>query len=416
MKEITIEKINKKLYYEKLNNGLQVYLLPNKKVKGYYVSFMTKYGSINTSFSSNNKDINVPNGIAHFLEHKVFEQEDGIDPFTFFSKSGSDCNAYTGYDQTCYLFSGSSNIKKNINYLLDYVQKPCFTDKNVEKEKGIIEQELLMYEDMYENLVNEKLMSNIFNKSNYKYPIGGKVEDIMSITKEMLYDCYNTFYNPNNMYIIATGNFNYKELLNTIKDNQSKKTFKEVSYSIKEDKEEDKVVKEYEKLSVGISTPIINIGIKIPAINKDYKYRLYMHILVSCLFGKTTDFQEEIKDEKLIDSPLYSDMLETYSHNVIVLDTRSTKYNELISKVKLYLNNINIDEKTFNRIKKVKLLKYIDSFDSITKTNTEIIDNIIYEGKYINGVFNIIKSLNYKEFKELVENIDFSNISSFVID
>lgn len=416
MKEITIEKINKKLYYEKLNNGLQVYLLPNKKVKGYYVSFMTKYGSIHTSFNSNNKDINVPNGIAHFLEHKVFEQEDGIDPFTFFSNSGSDCNAYTSYDQTCYLFSGSSNIIKNINYLLDYVQKPCFTDKNVEKEKGIIEQELLMYEDMYENLVNEKLMSNIFNKSNYKYPIGGKVEDIMSITKEMLYDCYNTFYNPNNMYVIATGNFNYKELLNTIKDNQSKKTFKEVSYSIKEDKEEDKVVKEYEKLSVGISTPIINIGIKIPVINKDYKYRLYMHILVSCLFGKTTDFQEEIKDEKLIDSPLYSDMLETYSHNVIVLDTKSTKYNELISKVKQYLKKIDIDEKTFNRIKKVKLLKYIDSFDSITKTNTEIIDNIIYEGKYINDVFNIIKSLSYKEFKELVDNIDFSNISSFVID
>lgn len=416
MKDIIIEKVNKKIYYEKLNNGLQVYLLPNIKVKGYHVSFMTKYGSIHTSFNYNNKDIDVPNGIAHFLEHKVFEQEDGIDPFTFFSKSGSDCNAYTSYDQTCYLFSGSSNIKKNMNYLLDYVQKPCFTDKNVEKEKGIIEQELLMYEDMYENLVNEKLMGNIFNKSNYKYSVGGKVEDIMTITKEMLYDCYNTFYNPNNMYVIATGNFNYKELLNTIKDNQSKKTFKEVSYSIKEEKEEDKVGKEYEKLSVGISAPIINIGIKLPVIKKDIKYRLYMHILVSCLFGKTTDFQEEIKDKKLIDSPLYSDILETYSHNVIILDARSTKYNELINKVKEYLSDINIDEKTFNMIKKVKILKYIDSFDSTTKINSEIIDNILYEDKYINDMFSIIKSLNYKDFMNIIKNTDFSNVSSFVID
>ena len=138
----SLVKMDLDMYYEKLDNGLEVYIVPKDNVNSVYATFSTKFGSINSCFIpyDRTKLTEFPLGIAHFLEHKMFEQKNGIDPFTFYSERGSDANANTSNYKTTYLFSGTGFLNENLNYLLDYVQSPYFTDENVDKEKGIIEQ------------------------------------------------------------------------------------------------------------------------------------------------------------------------------------------------------------------------------------------------------------------------------------
>lgn len=415
MKKIEIINTDELIYYEKLENGLEVYMLPNNNIKKYAISFFTKFGSIHTSFKSNNNKYTVPNGIAHFLEHKVFEQKNGIDPFTFFSKSGTDCNAYTAYNYTNYILDGTTNLNKNINYLLDYVQSPNFTNENVEKEKGIIKQELLSYKDYYEYLSFDNLMSNIFINSNYKYTVGGEVEDIEKITKNMLYDCYNAFYNPNNMIIVITGNFNKDKIIEIIKNNQMNKVFNNYKYEIQSIDEPDKVLKEFDKLTIGVSIPILNIGIKIKK-EDNIKDKLYLLIIVDYLFGKTSKFVEKLIEDNIIEGRLKSNIVDADTHDVILLECKSYKYEETIKRVKSLLNNFEIDNVFFERRKKVSICKYIECFEYINKINFEIVDYLIEYGKYPYDYYEIIKSLDYKELCDIKNRLCFDNMSSYVID
>ena len=184
MQKKTLLNLNLELYEDKLSNGLEIYVVP-KNVNGIYATFSTKFGSIHNTFVPIGEEelITVPNGIAHFLEHKVFEQEDETDPFTFFSERGADANANTSQIKTTYLFSGTTFFKENLNYLFDYVQSPYFTDENVEKEKGIIEQEILMYQDDPFSRIYEQSLFNSFVKISHRLPIAGTIETIRKITK-----------------------------------------------------------------------------------------------------------------------------------------------------------------------------------------------------------------------------------------
>ena len=192
MKKSKLEKIDLELYEETLDNGLNVYVVPKENVNGIYATFSTKFGSIEREFIpiGSKKMIKVPLGVAHFLEHKMFEQKDEVDPFTFYSERGCDANANTSNYKTTYLFSGANSFADNINYLLDYVQDPYFTDENVEKEKGIIEQEIKMYEDDPFFKMYNGIIYNSFINHPIKYPIAGTIKDVNSITKEDLYNCY----------------------------------------------------------------------------------------------------------------------------------------------------------------------------------------------------------------------------------
>ena len=227
MKKTKLKQFDLDLYSETLDNGLLINVIPKENINNIYVTFSTKYGSIHDEFIpiDGTDYYKVPMGVAHFLEHKVFEQEDGIDPFTIFSSNGADSNANTSNYKTTYLFSGPSNFEENLCFLLDFVQQPYFTDKNVEKEKGIIEQELKMLNDKPYWKLYESTLSNAFINHPIKYPVGGTVETIWKITKEDLYRCYNSFYNPANMFITISGNVSPKDTINIIKNNQSKKKF-----------------------------------------------------------------------------------------------------------------------------------------------------------------------------------------------
>ncbi len=284
MKQMKMSNLDLDLFYEKLENGLEVYMIPKKNCNNTYVTYSTKYGSRDYEFVplGNKKKKKVPLGVAHFLEHKMFEQEDGTDPFAFFSERGADANANTNYTKTTYLFSGTQFLEENLRYLLEYVEAPFFTDDNVEKEKGIIEQEIMMYEDNPYNKAYEGLLYNIFIEDAIKYPIIGTIESVRSITKQDLYECYHTFYHPSNMFVVITGKVEPYEAIKVIQEVESKRALTDAKpVEKKKIKEPVEVEKEYEKRKMTVTIPKLSIGYKIPlAPFKNLSRRKILHYLM----------------------------------------------------------------------------------------------------------------------------------------
>lgn len=420
MKKNKINFYNEEVYYEKIDNGLEVYIVPNNSVNDVFVTFTTRYGGCNYPFYINNKYMEVPNGIAHFLEHKMFEQKNGMDPFTFYNKSGTYCNAFTNYFNTSYLFAGGDSFDENLNYLLDYVQEPYFTDESVEKEKGIIEQELKMYDDMPDNIIYERTIYNLFNNHPIKYPVGGTVSDIMKITKEELYNCYKTFYNPKNMFIIITGNVDAKHTIDLIKENQKTKSFEEINIKLKEIKEDDRVSLEKEIIKHNVATPYISYGVKIPVksfskIDKK-KRNLYLSSIFNILFDETSIFYERMKEEDLLDTPIDIDTLDTDEHKVFMFTFKSNNYEKVINEIDNVLKNIDISKEDLERKKKVNISNLLYTFDDISRTNKLLLnDKIMYDDIHTN-IYDILKSMNKEEMDEIISKLDISNKSILIIE
>ena len=202
MKEIKLIGLDQNVLYEKLENGLEVYFIPYKNKTNYTMHYITKFGSRNTTFKpiNTNEMITVPDGIAHFLEHKMFEQEDGVDPFSFAAKTGTASNASTNFKITRYFFEGNNGFEENLDYLLTFVNSPYFTDESVEKEKGIIAEEIKQYDDEVEWFLDEELRKAVFKDDPVRLDIAGTVESISKITKELLYQTYETYYQPSNKW------------------------------------------------------------------------------------------------------------------------------------------------------------------------------------------------------------------------
>ena len=420
MKKIKLNGMEEEVFYEKLSNGLDVYLYSKEGVANNYVTFTTKFGSINNEFvpALENKMIKVPHGVAHFLEHKVFVQEKGPQPEEFFARSGAICNAYTTFKNTTYLFSGPTKLKENICFLLDYVQSPYFTEENVESEKGIITQEIHMCDDNPTDVMYEYIRKNSFHNNPFRDSIIGTVDDINKIDEKILFSCYNTFYHPSNMFLVVTGNFNPEEILNSIIENQSNKNFEKIeNIKIKEYKESDEVVKEKEIIKINTPIPKVSYNIKIPLHNIDMdirKYNLYLFIIFSCLFDDTSLFDEEAKKENLITNSIYLNLLNCDTHLLISLINETIHYDKLIEKIKETLNNIEIPESDIERKKKVLISNELFSFENIEVINEMIVDNIIFDNKIERDMINLIKSINKVEMDQIIDNLSLEN-SSIVI-
>lgn len=415
------DKLDINLYSEVLPNGLEVYIVPVNKNNNIYVTFSTKFGSRMCEFEVDGKMTKVPLGIAHFLEHKAFEQEDGTDPFSFFSERGANANANTTYDKTTYLFSGTTFFEENMNYLLDYVQKPYFTEENTEKEKGIIIQEYEMYQDKPFTRLCEGLLKNTFINDAIKYPIIGTSKSINSITKEELYNCYNTFYHPSNMFVVVTGNVNPEEVMKIIKENQSKKTFKPNSeIKLKKVKEPDKVAKNFEeiKMDITISKVLIGYKLNISKLRKMYneKYMNYITLLFDIMFGCTSKINEELENEKIIYGDIMLDYVEAGDYCLFMVGSETDKKDEFIKRVTDLMQNIVITEEELERKKKVLIGSRVALSDDIFSINDKIMSNIIKYGYPICNAYEIIKSLNIDEMNKMIKELSFENKSIFVIN
>lgn len=410
----SLVKMDLDMYYEKLDNGLEVYVVPKDNVNSIYVTFSTKFGSIHNEFIPYDRMrmTKFPLGIAHFLEHKLFEQEDGKDPFTFYSDRGCDSNANTSNFKTTYLFSGTSHLDENLNYLLDFVQSPYFTDENVEKEKGIIEQEIRMYDDSPYYKLFDKVIFNAFKIHPIRYPIAGNISSVKSITKNDLYTCYHTFYNPANMFLVVTGNVDYKDVFSIVKENQANKEFKPYKeIELKEYDEPDEVLKSYDESYMEIEIPKVSIGYKIrnnTNIDIDKFYR-YVGMFFDIKFGAVSLFNEKIKNDDITRSDLDITTLHTDKHVLAIITAETDKVSILLEEIENEMQDLKIQESDFERKKKVKKSTVIYRSDNIYAINNKIMSNIINYDKVILDEHAHIDELKYREFSNIVKNLNLEN-------
>ena len=218
MQIIENNKIQEKVFIEKMKNGLTVMVFPRKNIQKKYIIWGTRFGSIDNNFIApgDNEPTKVPDGIAHYLEHKLFEQENGKNSLDVLSSLGVDANAYTSNSMTAYLYECSDNFYEALDEFMNYVQNPYFTDENVEKERGIIGQEIMMYNDYPDWRLYMNAIKCMYSKNPIRIDVAGTKETIAEINKEKLYKIYNTFYRLDNMVLIVCGDFKVEEILQEI--------------------------------------------------------------------------------------------------------------------------------------------------------------------------------------------------------
>lgn len=306
MRREKYEQLNEEIFTETLENGLKVILHPKPDFHKTYALFGTDFGSIDQHFVPLGKEevSHMPDGIAHFLEHKMFEKEDG-DVFHTFSKYGASANAFTSFTKTAYLFSSTSSVKENLETLLNFVQKPYFTEETVNKEKGIIGQEIQMYDDHPDWRLLFGLLENLFPNHPVHIDIAGTVDSINGITADMLYENYHTFYHPSNMQLFITGQIDPVETLEWIQENQKQKSFAPAEKITREFPEVLGEVVEENSVEMDINKPKVALGIrgteKHPEGKEALKFVLSMEMLLHCLFGETSTNYLTLYDEELID-------------------------------------------------------------------------------------------------------------------
>ena len=412
MEKINLEGLDQVVYRELLDNGLQIFLVPYTNKKNYFITYATRYGSDVLEYSNNDKVSIPPLGIAHFLEHKMFEQEDGVDPFTYFSKSGTDSNASTSFDSTQYICYGTNNFKDNLRYLLSFVNSPYYTEENVNKEKGIIAEEIKMYEDMPDFKLEMKLREAIYKNSARRIDIAGTVEEINKITKEDLYSCYNSFYVPNNMFVLIAGNFDIDTAKRVIEDELSSKKEKKLPKII--EKEEPEMVNEKEvSFKETIEVPKVALGIKVPTKKlkmSDIELDLYLNMITTIMYGSSSEFRERVRNAKLL-SGIYTEWESIKDFKTFYLMASTTNPDKLLDEIKYELDNLIIKEDTFNRIKKVWIANEVKMIDNIDATVSNLYDDIIRYKDIIPNKVEMIRSMKLKTITDLVKKIDWKNIS-----
>lgn len=410
MKEIQINNFEEKLYYEKLPNGFETFLVPLKRKKNFFTIVGVKYGGRDINFNIEGEKHTVPTGIAHFLEHKMFEKEDN--PFSFYQKTGTDVNASTSYDFTRYYIIGNKQYKKNLTYLLKWLKDLNITKQQVEKEKGIILEEASMYKDNPDTVLLEKTNENIFINDPYNKKVIGTDEDIKSITKEEIELCYNTFYTPENMFLISVGNFNKNEAIEIIR--KEVKEYKENTKKVEKNygQEPNEVLKEEETLYMNIDIPRISQAYKIDKTKlkelniTSYELDVYLHMLIDISLGMTSDIRNKWLSENLFINSSYR-VIETETHYVIEFVAVSLKPDELKKELNKYLTNVKIDKSSFERQKKLWIAGEVKNINNIQSIGYSLIDDILDYGQFINNKTDIIKKLDYDTLIKIKDIIKF---------
>ena len=411
MKKIKLENTNEVLYYDKLDNGLEVYMLPNNNVNKFYLTLNTRFGSINTKFKYDNKEYDMPKGIAHYLEHLSFNMENGS-VFDHYSKIGSSINAFTTYDITSYNVTSNNRFKENLEYLLEYVYTPYFTKELFQSEKGVIEEEVKMYKDDPGMTIVNGTLNNVFVNDERKYLVGGTVKDVKSIKLEDVITCYNAYYNPKNMFLIITGNFNLNEAL-AITSEQMNKLNINNDFNVKDiyPKEPEKVNKKEEIIKMNVDKPKVSIGIKIPKNNfkslkiDNYLLKIYISSILDINFGNTSLLLEELQKGSIVDDLDYT-VIESNDY-FIVLILSSTYYPEYFKdKVIEKFNSLNIEDSDLKRVAKVNISNYILLFDSAVAVNNYIMDEVMDNNEVNTGFMNIMRNLNIDTCKKVLTKLN----------
>jgi len=373
MKIIESSKIKERAYIEKLENGMTIIIIPKQNTKKKYVIWGTHFGSIDNRFiiPQTEEEVFIPDGVAHFLEHKMFEQPNGTNSLDTLMSLGIDANAYTTNDHTAYLFECTDHFYEGLDELMDYVQHPYFTDENVEKEKGIIGQEINMYDDDPAWKLYMNIMDCLYKENPIKIDIAGSIESISKIDKDVLYKCYNTFYHPSNMTFVVCGDFVPEQILEEIK---KRIVPKENQGEIKRiyPQKENEINKKEKTAKMEVSTPIFMIGYKDIENDKEniIKKHIAIEILLNMIIGKSSNLYQELYNNGTIlaQPDLDYEFSDEYAHIIISGTSKNPKLiKQKIDEVVQKMKNEGLNDEHFNRIKKKIYGDYAVEYNSVAE-------------------------------------------------
>lgn len=408
--EIKHEKTAEKLYEYEHASGLKAYVLPKKGFTQKYSVFSTHYGSIDNNFviPGASQPINVPDGIAHFLEHKLFEQEDG-NAMDRFSELGANSNAYTTFNMTSYLFSCTDLFYECLKLLIDFVQNPYITEESVEKEKGIIAQEIRMYEDDPDWRAFFNFLRAVYVNHPVKIDIAGTTESIDSINREVLYTCYNTFYHPSNMVIFSAGDVDVDKAFKMIEDSIRTTSPKgEIRRLFPH--EDDSVNQHFIEEKLAVAMPIFNMGFKDIATQlspKDMVRRdTAIKIILQMIMGRSSELYNNLYQEGLINSGFSAEyeLDENYGYSVFGGESKNPMLAN--QKIVAYIDRIRqngLDSGSFERIKKAMYGKLVRQFNYV-----DTISN-----KFAAGYF---KGISMFDYFDIFDEIDIDYINNVFVE
>lgn len=409
IKEIKNELLDEKYYDISHPSGLKILVMPKPGYTSTYAIFATKYGSIDTMIQREDGSFyEIPEGTAHFLEHKLFESED-LDAFERFAVTGASANAYTSFDRTGYLFSCSANFKENLEILLDFVQNPYFTQATVEKEQGIIGQEIDMYKDVPDWEVMFNCLRNMYVNLPVRIDIAGTHDSIAQITADTLYDCYRNFYNLNNMVLAVAGNTTVEEVLE-VADSMLKPVDGKMAQR-KRIEEPREVIKDYAEEKLPVATPQFMLGFKEShdAPDRTAKEIIAEEILLDMLSGPSSDLYKRLFDAKLINSSFGFEYFTGFGYACALFAGESTNPKAVAEEIKKeikFRRENGFEPGVFERTQKKLYGRMIMGMNDVD----EIANNMVisyFEGDDIFTDFEIYKTVTYDDIIALLnENLD----------
>ena len=406
MNKTEYEQINETLYHEVLPNGLTVYLLPKNDYHKTYGLFSTNYGSIDNEFIpyGEKEKVKVPDGIAHFLEHKLFEKEDG-DVFQLFGKQGASANAFTSFTKTSYLFSTTDQVEKNLTTLIDFVQAPYFTEETVNKEKGIIGQEIQMYEDDPNWRMFFGILNNLYPTHPLHIDIAGTVESIDKITAQDLYTCYRTFYQPSNMVLFVVGKMEPEKLMKLIRENQEAKNFPPKQEIVRYFPENTKEIIKQSALEAAITRDKFVLGIKgldtLPQEGTELlRYKTAINLLFQMILGNTSRNYLAMYNQGIIDDSFGFEFsldrefhFADFSGDTDEPEKAAEKVKEIILG---FADDPEVSETNLDLLKKKMLGQYFQSLNSIEYIANQFTQSL-FGDRTLFDLPEIIDSLQMKD-------------------
>ncbi|MBR1883501.1 MAG: insulinase family protein [Clostridia bacterium] len=422
IKEEFSKELNERTYSTHLSNGLTVYICKKEKQSKKIGMFGTKYGSVHNDFIdiTTNERVKVPDGVAHYLEHKLFEQE-GANALDLFSKEGISSNAYTSFDHTVYYFETADKFDLGLEMLIKLVRTPYFTKENVEKERGIIGQEISMYDDDPSFSVYFEALKNMYHVNPVNIDIAGTIESISHITKDILYTCYNTFYNLNNMFIVIIGDVDVEDTINKIEEHVKKytrenRTNEIIKYTLNEP---DSIVKDFSEKDMKLSMPLINIGFKeeIALKNDVVKMDILSQIVSEMYLAKNSDFYEKMYNKEMVSDYMYMfyEGAKEYSHLILTTESKCPKKAaEEIKKYVINLKNEKIDEELLEITKKQLLGEFIMKSEDPHNSYRRIIDTILNENDLYYSI-ELLKNVTVLDVKEFLNKLNEENCTVSIV-
>lgn len=418
IQEITSSRIGEKCYKYTHSSGVTICLCPMENYSTVNAQFAVKFGSEDCRYRVNGgEEIAIPDGTAHYLEHKLFESPEK-DAFALFAQTGASCNAVTSYDSTCYYFTCADHFEKNLEILLDFVQSPHFTPETVEKERGIISQEITMYLDNPSWRVIMELFKGIYRENPIKTDIAGSIESIAEITDKLLYDVYNAFYDPSNMYISIAGNFELDKAVEVCERCLKKREPSKVESIAPTEPYE--VALRRSEIKMPVAKPQFAIGFKRPDSDGKEALReyIYLNMIMDIIFGDASEFYKRMRDSGALNDAFKVSAFSGRNYSLPFISGESDDPDAVFEAAKDEIRRFKKtlpDKELFERIKKMNYGYVVRAYNNTESVSQYMLDAALL-GLPPYAVVESVAAASYEEMCALLRSIDEENSCIAIIN